>query len=92
MLSDQLRNVSFGARVGVALIRRPDLIGTAVRQGFSLVPSQWWKRSPYLPVPRADYVEFRKVTLSGEPGAEPSVGEVMTYLDWCRSMRALPQR
>ena len=82
----------FVVRVGVALLAHPHLIGTAVRQAATLVPQKWWASGTRLPFPRDDYMKFRATTLSGNPNEEPSAHDVIVYLEWCRSMRALPSR
>ncbi len=75
-------------RVAVAVARRPWLWRTALRQWVRLVPRRWWTRRPWLPVPTADYIEFRLVTQyggkpgSGRPPVEPR--DVVNYLEWCR--------
>lgn len=82
----------FGAQLVVAIARRPTLIPTAVRQARRMIPRRWWASRPYLPVPRADYLEFRQVTLSGSGDGLPKVADVILWLDWCRSMHSLPAR
>lgn len=84
--------LSFIARIGLGLLRQPSLLPTALRQAVSLAPTRWWARGSHLPVPPADYMAFRQVTLSGDADALPSVHDVIVYLEWCRSMRALPAR
>ncbi len=84
--------VSFVARVSFALLKKPHLLPTALRQVGSLAPRRWWASGSRLPVPRADYMAFRSVTLSGDPDQLPEVHDVIVYLEWCRSMRALPDR
>ena len=75
-------------RIAVAVALRPRLWGTALRQWARLVPRRWWTRRPWLPVPAADYLEFRLVTqYGGEPGGgRPPVEarDVVDYLEWCR--------
>ena len=87
-----LEKLSFVLRVTGALVRRPHLIGTALRQAASLAPTKWWATGSHLPVPRDDYMQFRNVTLSGQADQLPSTHDVIVYLKWCRSMRALPER
>ncbi|CAB4621345.1 unannotated protein [freshwater metagenome] len=73
-------------RVIVAVLVRPVLWATAVRQGVRLVPSHWWKTSPFLPVPAKDYIEFRAVTQYGGDHGSVSLDphDVVDYLQWCR--------
>ena len=83
---------SFIVRVSFALVRKPHLIPTAFRQAASLAPRRWWASGSRLPVPSADYMAFRQVTLSGDAEEVPSVEDAIVFLEWCRSMRALPGR
>ena len=50
-----------------------------------LIPSRWWTRPPFLPVPNRDYVRFRLLTAVGSDGgaaAEPA--DLIQWLEWCR--------
>lgn len=66
----------------------PRLWPTALRQLFRLAPNRWWAKAPFLPLPPADYLEFRLVTQYGggegapRPDIEPN--DVVEYLRWCR--------
>ena len=75
-----------------AVIARPWLWFTAVRQVVRLAPDRWWARAPFLPVPRADYLEFRLVTQygggHGAPGSAVRAVDVVDYLEWCREWNA----
>ncbi len=50
------------------------------------VPTGWWRRRPFLPVPTRAYVEFRLLTQYGANGHSPSPADVLNYLAWCRQM------
>jgi hypothetical protein len=69
-----------------AVLCRPQLWVTAIRQLLRLVPSGWYTRSPFLPVPPADYMEFRLVTqYGGEHGAaQATASDAIAYLKWCK--------
>ncbi|MGA0118624.1 MAG: hypothetical protein ACO3JF_09570 [Ilumatobacteraceae bacterium] len=71
-----------------AVVTRPHLWATAVRQVARLAPRGWWKRAPFLPVPHADYLEFRLVTQYGGghdgPRGEIRPVDVVDYLQWCK--------
>jgi hypothetical protein len=69
----------------VAVARRPRLWATAVRQLARLRPTDWWRRAPFLPVPDPAYLRFRLVTAYGDGSRPPEVGDVVTYLEWCRT-------
>ena len=77
-------------RVGLTVVRavavHPTLWPVAVRQWRRTVPSGWWLRRPFLPVPAKSYVEFRLVTQYGANGHPPATADVLNYLAWCRQM------
>lgn len=85
-------SLRYVAGLVLALLQRPKLVPTAIRQAATMAPSRWWSRFPYLPVPPADYVEFRTVTATGSPDRAPSVRDTIVWLEWCRSMRGLSAR
>jgi hypothetical protein len=66
-----------------ALAGRPDLWPAAA----ALVPPRWWRRWPPQPVPPADYRAFRAESMYGDTRAVPRPGDLLDYLEWCRSMR-----
>lgn len=76
-------------RAVAAVLIRPTLWWTAVVQAGRLCPRGWWKRAPFLPVPRDDYLEFRLVTqYGGDPHARSArirPEDVVDYLRWCRT-------
>ena len=69
----------------VAVVVRPHLWSTAVRQGFRLARPGWWRRAPFLPVPDADYLAFRLETQYGADG-RPDPRDLVTYFEWCREL------
>ncbi|MGI9579562.1 MAG: hypothetical protein ACR2OH_15295 [Microthrixaceae bacterium] len=78
--------------VTLAVMGRPWLWSTALRQVWKLAGRGWWKRPPFLPVPPKRYVRFRMVTAYGGDGSPPATDvtdDVITYLEWCRSYRTL---
>ncbi len=77
-------SVAWVTAVAAALLRRPGLWATAVRQVWRLAPRGWWRRRPFLPVPSAPYLAFRSQTMYGDAARLPDPGDVVTYLRWCR--------
>jgi hypothetical protein len=75
-------------RASWAVLRRPDLWLTAVRQVQLLAAPGWWRRRPWLPLPDPAYLRFRLVTQYGDPDHPPEPADVVAYLHWCRSYRA----
>lgn len=71
-------------RVALAVARHPRLWPIAIRQAWRTAPSGWWKRWPFAPVPRGEYLRFRLLTQYGKADAAPSPADVIAYLEWCR--------
>ena len=72
----------------LAVLRRPGLWRTAVRQVRVLAAPGWWRRRPWLPLPDPAYLRFRLVTQYGDPDHAPEPADVVAYLHWCRAYRA----
>lgn len=67
---------------------RPSLWATALRQGWVLTPSRWWRSPPHVPGPPADYLAFRMLTQYGRTDGAPEPRDVVNYLVWCKDMRS----
>ena len=67
-----------------AVLVRPHLWMTALRQYARAVPDRWWVRPPFLPLPDRDYVRFRLETAYGVDPS-PTATDVVRYLEWCRA-------
>ena len=76
-------------RVAAVVLRHPSLWVTGMQQGLRLVPTRWWTRRPYLPVPSRSYLEFRLVTQYGDISHRPEPQDVLNYLRWCRDWQRL---
>jgi len=79
-------------RALVAVVRRPSLWATGVRQLLVLAPPGWWRRAPWLPLPDAAYLRFRMQTMYGDDGHEPEAEDLITYLRWCRAWPEVARR
>jgi hypothetical protein len=74
-------------RAAVAVVARPALWATGVRQAARLARPGWWRRPPFLPLPAPGYLRFRLETAYGGAGdgpAEPA--DLVAYLRWCRAV------
>ena len=69
----------------LAVLLRPSLWATALRQAVRLAPKRWWARQPRLPAPEAEYLRFRSITAYGDPDRAPEPEDVVTWLSWCRA-------
>ncbi len=67
-----------------AIARRPDLWFTALRQIARAVPTRWWTRPPFAPIPDPTYIRFRLETAYGSHSM-PRADDVVRYLEWCRA-------
>ena len=76
---------SWVLRAFAALVVRPALWGTAVRQVLVLAVDGWWRRAPFLPLPDQAYLRFRMQTAYGDAERAPEPHDVITYLHWCRA-------
>ena len=71
------------------VLGRPGLWATAIRVVVLHVPDRWWARRPFLPVPDRQWLRFRLQTAYGDPDARPDPEDLITWLEWSRSWRAL---
>jgi hypothetical protein len=75
------------AVAAAAVLSRPKLWPTALRQLFVLAPTGWQRQWPYLPFPDRSYLRFRLETAYGDPKTVPPGSDVVAYLSWCRRNR-----
>lgn len=70
-----------------AVVVRPTLWVTAMRQVVLLAQPSWWRRSPRVPAPDPGYLHFRAVTAygGGQEDVPLRVDDLITYLRWCRA-------
>jgi hypothetical protein len=80
---------SVAARVVVAVVRRPSLWLTALRQWRRTTLPAWWRQWPFLPVPSGDYLRFRLLTQYGSAGGPVDPHDVVQFLVWCRRQDAV---
>lgn len=69
----------------LALLPRPWLWPTAVRQVARFAPDGWWRRAPFLPIPDRALVEFRTTTQYGDAQREVDAVDLVAWLAWCRA-------
>ncbi|MCU1457676.1 MAG: hypothetical protein JWL73_1768 [Actinomycetia bacterium] len=68
-----------------AVLVRPRLWTTALRQGRRIVVPGWWRRPPFVPRPDPEYLRFRLETQYGS-GGRFDADDLVAYLVWCRAM------
>lgn len=72
-------------RVFLAILVRPRLWRTAVRQALRLASAGWWRRWPFLPLPAADYAAMRSTIQYGGHDQPIDAADVLKYLAWCKA-------
>ena len=77
----------FASSILRAIIRRPTLWPEALRALVAFTPSGWWRKPPFLPVPRRAYVRWRLQTAYGSSDARPSPIDLVHFLQWRRGQR-----
>lgn len=79
-------STSAAFQVFLAVLRRPSLWRIAMVVALRLAEPGWWRRSPFLPLPPADYLRFRLLTNYGSeaPTGDSLADDVISYLRWCR--------
>lgn len=60
-----------------------------VRLWWAVIPRRWWRKSPYLPLPPGEYLEWRLQTAYGpnRPGLRVLLRDLRGFLLWRRRMR-----
>lgn len=76
-------------RIVLAVVGRPGLWLTALRQARRLARRGWWYRPPFLPLPGRAYLGFRAETQYGDQSHPPIPQDVLNYLAWCQEMGRL---
>lgn len=80
----------WATRLLTALLGRPRLWATAVSAVSTYAPNGWYRKFPFLPIPTAEFLEFRSYTAYGKSaGSEsmPDSDDFILYLEWFRKYR-----
>jgi hypothetical protein len=72
-------------RVALAVLARPALWPSALRQTRRLARDGWWHRPPFLPLADPAYLAFRLETQYGRADAHPEPADVLAFLRWSRA-------
>lgn len=95
-MNSTARSAVVSSEVVWAVVRRPNLWWTALRQIGRMAPRKWWRQSPFLPIPPESYLEFRMVTQygggHGQPLANANANDVVDYLRWCQQWNRTQRR
>lgn len=71
-------------RAAGAILPRPWLWATALVEFRRLLPDDWWRRRPFLPVPDPAMIGFRATTQYGDPDHPLAPEDLVAWLDWCK--------
>ncbi|MDH3538789.1 MAG: hypothetical protein OEP52_02240 [Acidimicrobiia bacterium] len=77
----------FASSILRVVVRRPSLWPEALRVLVAFTPGRWWRRAPFLPVPRRAYLRWRMQTAYGSPDATPVPSDVIHFLEWRKGQR-----
>lgn len=77
----------FASSILRAVIRHPKLWLEALRAFAAMTPIRWWKKSPFLPMPRRAYLNWRLQTAYGSAGVTPDPLDVIRFLEWRKAQR-----
>lgn len=69
------------------MMRRPSLWPEAFRALLALTPADWWRRAPFLPIPRRAYLRWRLQTAYGSGDATPDPVDLIHFLEWRKKQR-----
>jgi hypothetical protein len=72
-----------------ALLCKPSLWISAIKQVFMLAKNRWSLVFPFLPFPSSDFMEFRLITYQGEVEKLPEVKVVIAWLSWVADLEKL---
>lgn len=65
---------------------RPRAMAAMLAAAWRFRARDWWRRPPFLPLPPAEYVEWRLHTAYGDEGRLPTGEELDRYLRWANRM------
>jgi hypothetical protein len=82
-----LRYSQFLRQIAGHAVRDPGLVPLLLGAAWRFRAKDWYRRAPFLPLPPADYVEWRLHTAYGDGEAAPEAAELARYLRWSARMR-----
>lgn len=71
-------------RLALRACVNPRLALDLVRLAWSFRARDWYRRSPFLPLPPEDYVRWRMFTAYGDERAVPPLEDVVRFARWRR--------
>lgn len=83
-MSDSLEINQWLKSVLTAVLKHPALALPAIIQAKLLVPNNWIKKYPFLPLPDKKWIRFRMETAYGDPNYIPDHDEIAQFLGWTK--------
>ena len=76
-------------RLALRALFSPRLALDLVKAAWAFRRRDWWRQSPYLPLPDMTYLHWRMYTAYGDESAVPPVIEVIRFARWRRTTMEL---
>ena len=74
-------------RVAARSLLKPRLLALLLLAGWRFRRRGWYRRPPFLPLPSADYMNWRLHTAFGDDTSALNVRNLESYLRWTMRMR-----
>lgn len=84
----RVRRVGTMLRIVFGIAIRPRYWFVGLRVARRMVPTRWWAKRPFMPIPRKDYVDFRLETQYGGLFPQATLPDVLKYLHWVQQWDA----
>ena len=75
-------------RVAARALVRPRLLFLLLGTAWRFRRSGWYRKPPFLPLPPAEYMQWRQHTAYGDEPRTSTPAELEAYVRWAARMRA----
>jgi hypothetical protein len=76
-------------RLALRALVSPRLAIDLIRTAWVFRRREWWRQSPFLPLPDATYLRWRMYTAYGDEAAVPPMSDVIRFARWRRTTMEL---
>ncbi len=77
------------ARLAARALLDPRLALDLLRTAWAFRRREWWRKSPFLPVPDRTYLRWRMYTAYADENAVPPTEDVIRFARWRRETMGL---
>ena len=88
-MPSSMRWSSLYLSLALRAIASPRLAADLLRLAWSFRARNWYRHSPFLPLPSREYMRWRMFTAYGDEDAVPPVGDVVRFARWRRQVMGL---